>query len=289
MKAFDPRKREINVNRRQLKFRAKVLGVIMVMIIFALTGQHLLKEPKQNSDLTPTVTEDYTSARPVEEPLSRNKLRQFTGPEFTELFKRTAYPNTAAIDETTPITGNAGADARIRNLAEERGYILTSAPVTDAFRSLEKTDYVLQERAASSWLELKKSANNENVRLGLTDAYRSADEQRDIFMIRLRSAGIIVNRIASGSYDSRINQLLKVTAPPGYSRHHTGYTVDISCQNQPGRLFENSLCFDWIKKNNYENAKKHGWIPSYPENSPKQGPDPEAWEYVWVGSDALYE
>jgi len=33
--------------------------------------------------------------------------------------------------------------------------------------------------------------------------------------------------------------------------------------------------------------KRFGFIPSYPENSGKQGPEPEPWEYVWVGEDVL--
>jgi LAS superfamily LD-carboxypeptidase LdcB len=43
-----------------------------------------------------------------------------------------------------------------------------------------------------------------------------------------------------------------------------------------------------MSKDNYLQAKKYGWIPSYPEGAQQQGPEPEAWEYVWVGTASLH-
>jgi LAS superfamily LD-carboxypeptidase LdcB len=80
-----------------------------------------------------------------------------------------------------------------------------------------------------------------------------------------------------------------MTAVPGYSRHHTGYTVDIACENQTTLSFIYTVCFKWLSQNNYERTKKFGWIPSYPEEAVLQGPEPESWEYVWVGIDAVTE
>jgi LAS superfamily LD-carboxypeptidase LdcB len=54
-------------------------------------------------------------------------------------------------------------------------------------------------------------------------------------------------------------------------------------------VFEQSVCFGWLSKGNYKNAKSNGWIPSYPDGAKKQGPDPESWEYVWVGKQNLIE
>src|SRR5690606_25521512 len=38
---------------------------------------------------------------------------------------------------------------------------------------------------------------------------------------------------------------------------------------------------------NYANAKRFGFIPSYPPDGGKQGPEPEPWEFVWVGVEVI--
>lgn len=221
-----------------------------------------------------------------DEPDKRGVLKNFSGAEFRELYDSIAYPNSSYISEKSPITGNENADAHIRRLAEARGYKKRSAPVADNFVKIGP-DMVLQKRAEKDWASLKNSAKKDGMSLDLTAAYRSADKQKEIFLNRLGS--ISAEAIVSGKADANINEILRTTALPGYSRHHTGYTVDIACLNDPGVIFEDSSCFRWLSENNYENAKEHGWIPSYPDGAGKQGPDPEAWEYVWVGKEILIE
>jgi D-alanyl-D-alanine carboxypeptidase len=119
-------------------------------------------------------------------------------------------------------------------------------------------------------------------------AFRSPEFQRDLFMDRLGTRGVTSSQILSGNADYAINENFKVTAVPGYSRHHTGYAVDFWCEDRSGN-FGNSICFTWLKANNYLHAKEFGWIPSYPEDADEQGPEPEPWEYVWVGREVLYE
>jgi LAS superfamily LD-carboxypeptidase LdcB len=75
---------------------------------------------------------------------------------------------------------------------------------------------------------------------------------------------------------------------PGYSRHHTGYTIDLWCEDGSS-TFLSSSCYKWISDNNYLKAKQSGWIPSYPAGTDDQGPEPEPWEYVWVGTERLME
>ena len=38
---------------------------------------------------------------------------------------------------------------------------------------------------------------------------------------------------------------------------------------------------------NFYNAKRFGFIPSYPDDLNAQGPNPEPWEFVWVGVDLI--
>jgi D-alanyl-D-alanine carboxypeptidase len=148
-------------------------------------------------------------------------------------------------------------------------------------------DDLLQPLAAKSWQELKAAAKKDGLGMSLVSGYRSPKSQRDLFTERLYSTGVTDKQISAGTPDNSVNATLSMTAVPGYSRHHTGYTIDIHCDD--GLAFGVSTCNQWITKDNYANAKKYGWIPSYPPGAGEQGPEPEAWEYVWVGTDVLYE
>jgi len=219
-------------------------------------------------------------------PIKAGALKVFNGEQLRILYDTFAYPNTQPISDEAPITGNESADTHMRSLATAKGYKIRSAPVAMVLRDVG-SGYLLQERASDPWLALQSAAAKDGISLSLTAAFRSADEQRDIFLQRLKLAGIVVSEVSSGKYDSQINRVLAMTALPGYSRHHTGYTIDVACPSQPAVIFEKSICFKWLSADNYVQAKERGWIPSYPEGTGPQGPDPEAWEYVWVGRDAL--
>jgi LAS superfamily LD-carboxypeptidase LdcB len=221
--------------------------------------------------------------------------KTFTGMQFKDLYRSVlpTYPNTDAFTDPPSITGNVEADKRIRAIAEKRGFQMTRHPVTALVKTNEpklqgETDDLLQPLAYNAWLQIKEAAKKDGVPLTLLSAYRSPDWQRNLFMERLRAKGTTPEQIAAGYGDTAVEATLGMTAIPGYSRHHSGYTVDFWCEDGSG-LFGNSSCFKWLSENNYINAKESGWIPSYPEGADEQGPEPEPWEYVWVGHDFLYE
>lgn len=280
MQVIEPRKQK---SPKKNKRGYKIPLVIVVCLIAVVAGWYYFSHP---NDKKAENHQDSKQATAIATPAKKGTLKTYTGEEFKNLYNSIAYPNTQRISEETPITGNPEADAHIRKLAEAKGYLPRSAPVTNTFRDVGR-GYLLQERASDPWLEMQANAKSSGVMLGLTAGYRSAEDQKTIFLNRL--GGVSASTIASGAYDSQINQVLRTTALPGYSRHHTGYTVDISCQNDPYPVFEKSLCNKWLSANNYENAKKFGWIPSYPDGAGQQGPDPESWEYVWAGKDTLTE
>lgn len=221
--------------------------------------------------------------------------KTLTGNQFRDLYRAvmTTYPNTQTFPEAPTITGNVAADDHIRKLAEARGFKMTRIPVTalvktDEPRLAGETDDLLQPLAFQGWQAIKAAAQKDNVPLVLNSAYRSPDWQRDLFLQRLTAKGVSPQDIADGLADNAVIQTLSVTAVPGYSRHHTGYTVDFWCEDGTGN-FTNSSCFTWLSKDNYAHAKAAGWIPSYPPGADEQGPEPESWEYVWVGKEVLYQ
>jgi uncharacterized protein with LGFP repeats len=76
-------------------------------------------------------------------------------------------------------------------------------------------------------------------------------------------------------------------APPGFSKHQSGYTIDFRASGVGGGAFGSSRLGQWLAADNYAAAKRHGFIPSYPSGAGAQGPEPEPWEYVWVGVPAI--
>ncbi|MDJ0664437.1 MAG: M15 family metallopeptidase [Acidimicrobiia bacterium] len=207
-------------------------------------------------------------------PAVGEELREFTGEEFNDLFTTARLDNLSPIGPAPSITGDPAVDERIRQIGEERGYRrrpLPSGPLASVGGQL------MQTSAVEAWLALRDAAKTAGHTLVLESTYRSHAEQTSILLRRLYSTS-----------DSAIDYRLRYAAVPGYSKHHTGYAIDIT---QPGYAFYNfgaSPAYQWLSANNYANAKKHGWIPSYPPDAGLQGPLPEAWEFTYVGLDNIW-
>ena len=269
-KAFESKKK----GGKKLK---KFLFILVIATILALIYEVGIKHAFNGND---SKNPKNTSTTQEQTPASKDKLKQFTPEQFRDLYKSFAFPNTQKISETTPITGYEELDVRIRDLAHAKGYVIRSAPIVDSFIAVDP-EHKLQQKAYVDWVEMRDSAQRDGVGLKVTAAYRSADDQRAIFLPRL---GNLYN-----PSDAQINYVLTTTAPPGYSRHHTGYTIDLTCAGSEYVVFEKTPCFVWLSQNNYENTKKAGWIPSYPAGAQGQGPEPESWEYVWVSKDSTHQ
>lgn len=290
MRIIEPKDMRTTAQRKRMQPKSiGKLSLFLVIPIVCFGGIRLLtalvQQPKSpaaalnQAALTPDNAVAAVTATPP-------KLKIYSGEEFRDLYNSFAYPNTIEITDPITITGNPTADDRIRALAEQRGYRKHSVPVAD----VSKVDgFSLQQKAVQPWLDMKNSAAKEDIKLGITAAFRSPAEQRLIFMQQLNATGVTAEEIADGAADYAVNKALQRSSIPGYSRHHPGYALDISCENNPEVIFAASVCYHWLSKNNYENAKKFGWIPSYPEGTTEQGPEPEAWEYVWVGVETLLE
>lgn len=219
-------------------------------------------------------------------------LKQFTAEQFKAAYSSYIYPNTQLITAPPEITGNEAADARIRGVAVAQGYKLTALPVASIVKTNEpglEGDDLIQPNALIAWQALKAEAANEGVNLRLTSAYRSIAYQRSLFLRRMQAAGVNVGRVLEGYADDELEAVLSRAALPGYSRHHTGYTIDLSCDGIGLEAFISTSCYKWLSNSNFEKVKKHGWVPSYPEGVGGLGPEPESWEYVWVGKNSTYE
>lgn len=293
MRVIEPRHLQVKKKRQSKKRLLRVsLGIVAAGCLFAglnvAADKHLFSRGGTSAVAQVDEVQAQTPAKKFDSP------KTFTGNQFRDLYRSVilTYPNSEEFSEPPEITGNMEADDRIRKLAEARGFKLTRIPVTALVKTDEPLvkdngDDLLQPLAFQSWQALKAAAKQENVPLALYSAFRSPDWQRKLFMERLLARGVTVQDVANGIADAEVNANFAVTAIPGYSRHHTGYAVDFWCDDGTGN-FAASKCFKWLKKDNYQHAKEYGWIPSYPEDADEQGPEPEPWEYVWVGKTVLY-
>jgi D-alanyl-D-alanine carboxypeptidase len=123
----------------------------------------------------------------------------------------------------------------------------------------------LQPRAASAYRALCAAAARDDIELQVVSAFRSIRRQLEI----------IQRKLAGGQ---RIDEILRVSAAPGYSEHHTGRCVDLTT---PGFLaleeeFELSPAFVWLE----QNARRFGFVLSYPRGN-GYGIAYEPWHWCW--------
>ena len=258
--------------------------LLLVLVSLALVGGRVndaedADQPKIQQESASLVDSIQTADEPTLE-----VIKQFKSSEFKQAYDDLSLPNITPIVLPPAITGNIEADIKIQSLAEARGYRLRDV-VSGLLNRADNTP--VQELLINSWLDLKQRALEDGVQIEITSGYRSIEEQKQIFLDRLYAAGATVDGISSGTDDAIVEDTLAITAPPGYSRHHGGYTIDVE---DPGSsVFEGSRAHAWIKENNFEKAKLFGFIPSYPDGLTNQGPNPEPWEYVWVSRSVTYE
>ena len=231
--------------------------------------------------------ESETSAQaPVSEPetFEPTTLREFTALEFKQTYDQLLLPNSAPITTPPEITGNSGADAAIRSAAEVRGYQVRSVAsgLLNEFESIQ-----LQELLIADWQDMRQAGLEAGVSMSIRSGYRAVADQRDIFVDRMSAAGITEQALIDGTVDQALDDILALTAPPGYSRHHSGYTIDL--EDASSTVFDGSASELWLSADNYANAKRFGFIPSYPDGLEQQGPNPEPWEFVWVGTNITYQ
>ena len=179
-------------------------------------------------------------------------------------------PPDEVYDLLIDITGNAELDARIRAAAEDRGYSLRPVVSVD-LATIDGRE--LQAPVAEAWAAMRQTAAADGISLVMTSAHRDLDAQQAVFL----------GRLGGGTSDAAIDRALRTSAPPGYSKHQGGYTVDIGQAGSTDGGFISTAAYAWLSAYDFARAKQFGFIPSYPIGGERMGPDPEAWEFVWIG------
>ncbi len=125
----------------------------------------------------------------------------------------------------------------------------------------------LHRDAAAAFDALREAARKDGVTLTLGSAFRSVEHQR----------GIVERKKAKGQTDQEIYY---VSSAPGFSEHHTGFTVDFSPIEYS---FERTAAYKWLNTH----APAMGWQQSFtPESSKVNGVSYEPWHWKYLGSPA---
>ncbi|MFS8855554.1 D-alanyl-D-alanine carboxypeptidase family protein [Synechococcus sp. H55.2] len=128
----------------------------------------------------------------------------------------------------------------------------------------------LRQAAAESYLRMSAAAQADGIRLVPISGFRSIAEQEFLFFQLAQSRAL------------RPEERAALSAPPGYSEHHTGYAIDIGDARFPQwdtqEAFETTPAFRWLEKN----AARFGFELSFPRGNP-QGVSYEPWHWRFVG------
>jgi zinc D-Ala-D-Ala carboxypeptidase len=132
----------------------------------------------------------------------------------------------------------------------------------------EDSSFQLHPEALDAWKKMKEAAESDGINLHIISAFRSVARQLEIIEQKKRK----------GISDAMI---FRVSAPPGYSEHHTGRAIDIGTQNFAAleAEFENSEAFCWLMVH----ASQFGFRLSYPRTNP-YGIAYEPWHWFYEGN-----
>ena len=131
-------------------------------------------------------------------------------------------------------------------------------------------EHRLVPAAAEAWLKMSSAARADGVVFKIVSAFRSVDRQAEIVRAKL-ARGLSLDAI------------LCVSAPPGYSEHHTGRAVDVTTDGVASLEleFEDTGAYRWLSGN----AHSFGFTLSFPRQNP-YGYAYEPWHWCFTAAKA---
>ena len=202
---------------------------------------------------------------------------EFAQPFETMINRSAADPGeadapTAARDENREVAVQLAPSGR--TLLNHRAY--DEAPDDELVALSNNASIRLRTAAATQYEAMTQAAAREGIRLVPLSGFRSQAEQEQIFF----------NLKAERGQDAQTRA--EVSAPPGYSEHHTGYAIDVGDGNQAGTNldtdFETTRAYQWLDAN----AVQYGYELSFPPDN-FQGVAFEPWHWRFVGDRTSLE
>jgi len=130
---------------------------------------------------------------------------------------------------------------------------------------------LLRPDAAKSFSSMQSAAAADGIALNLLSAFRSHEVQRQLFF-----------DVKADRNQTALDRS-KVSAPPGFSEHSTGYAIDLGDLREPqtnlSASFVHTQAYRWLRAN----AARFQFNLSFPEDNP-QGVSFEPWHWRFEGS-----
>ncbi|MEO1791814.1 MAG: M15 family metallopeptidase [Cyanobacteria bacterium J06629_19] len=131
------------------------------------------------------------------------------------------------------------------------------------------SDIKVQAEVQGAIAQMIAKAQAEGIQLGIISGFRTLEDQDYLYFDLKAERGQSAQTRA------------EVSAPPGYSEHHTGYAVDFIDEDKVdthlSESFETTAAFEWLE----ENAAYFNFEMSFPkDNSANVSYEPWHWRYV---------
>ncbi len=166
-------------------------------------------------------------------------------------------------------TGSASPAANADTLLNHFAY--SEAPQSELAPIVSDSSIKMRKTAAKAYREMTTAAQQEGISLVPISGFRSIADQKYLYF----------DVKAERNQDAA--ERAKVSAPPGYSEHHTGYAVDIGDGSTPALNlnpdFDKTSAYRWLKAN----ANRYSFELSFPKNN-RQGVSYEPWHWRYVGN-----
>ena len=219
--------------------------------------------------------EDQAAAEPPPITVDPSEFRHFSVQQFINLFDDINDLPNLSESRLVAVTDNAAADTELQTIATRAGYV-PQPTVTDESQLIGT--HRLQPLLAEHWTQLEQAATAAGHSLVVTTGYLSGADQANIFRLQLHD----------DLSQPALAEAAVAVVVPGYSRHQTGFAIDIVDGNRPSTAFSQTGAYDWLAADNFTVAKHFGFIPSHSGLSPHgQTEHRTAFELVYVGRDRL--
>jgi D-alanyl-D-alanine carboxypeptidase len=156
--------------------------------------------------------------------------------------------------------------------ANPNGMIVVGSYGQNEYQGFER----LNKEATLALMQMMYAARDDHVWLIVVSGFRTVTCQNQLFERQIERQG-------------SPQAAAKISAPPGYSEHHTGYAVDLADghtveKNDLDLKFLDTEAFHWLK----QHAQEFGFELSFPENN-AQGVSFEPWHWRYIGSEKALE
>jgi len=177
-------------------------------------------------------------------------------------------PSSSQLAQSTTEPDSTNSPTSDQNLLGHFPY--QQAPTSELKSITPDGNFKLRKAAAKQYQAMVAAARSDGVIIVPISGFRTIAEQQHLFFDVKAQRGQLAKERA------------EVSAPPGYSEHHTGYAVDLGDGNVPATnlnpKFEDTKAFKWMKKN----AARFNFELSFPRNNP-QGVSYEPWHWRFIG------